>query len=140
MKLGETAKTDLGRRDAFHAPAVLVKFDPNFGQVKPGDSVRFTDASFTEVAKVDGASIAEGWKRHAVADPFVEHIGPDDYFWVLLVPGMVQNLTHNFDLNQSIQIEREDDGCSGCYGSPSYDYEAELEQQRCAECYESGDR
>lgn len=140
MKLGETAKTDLGRRDAFHAPAVLVKNDPNFGQVNPGDSVRFTDATFTQVAKVFPQHTSASMQRHAIVDPFVEHIGPDDYFWVLLVPGMVQNLTHNFDLNQSIQIEKEDDGCSGCYGSPVYDYAEELERQRCAECYESGDR
>lgn len=84
-----TDESLLGRRDAFHAPCVLVKCA---GRVIPGDQVTF--ASATEVV------VAAKGPIQGVADPFylARFIAPGELFWVFLMPELVSNLRHHFDI------------------------------------------
>jgi len=82
----------LGKRDAFHVPGVLATC---ITKLAPGDSVRFVNDKMQVVEKVPAK---EKKKRHGISDPFVPAIKPGDLFWVLLEPGMVVNLVHQFDL------------------------------------------
>lgn len=99
MKLGEVVKDGrAGMRDAFHVPAVLVTCSQD---LRPGDPVRFSDASGKSVVRV--ASWSDSYLIHAVVDPFRlganRTIRAGELFWALLLPGLAGNLTHNFDLN-----------------------------------------
>ena len=88
MKIGQIEATGYpGRRDAFHVASVLVRSDELIG---PKDNVRFTDQSFQKVVP---SGVED---RHAIADPFVKEIKIGDLFWVMLIPGSVEDLTHLF--------------------------------------------
>jgi hypothetical protein len=95
----------VGRRDAFHVPAILVRSN-DF--VTPGEGLRFVDDALTEVVTAGYGT------RQAVADPFVSEINQDS-FWALLMPDTVQNLTHNFEVNIEIDPYLGGDGeCRTC--------------------------
>jgi len=89
-KISETT-TDrdlLGRRDAFHVPGVLVVCE---SPIEPGSHVRFINTSFRVVEVTDKSDC------DAIVDPFLRSVVPArTLFWVFLIPGMVQNLTHTF--------------------------------------------
>ena len=126
MKIGHKGEAEekVGQRDAFHVPAVLVKW-VGPGLPLPGGDVRFVDNSFTQVMG------CEEEDRNAVIDPFVPaiEIQGDVSFWVLLIPEATSNLTHNFNINlpnvpQKVdededededEYEDEYDGCRGCW-------------------------
>lgn len=93
MRLGQTEPPEAipGRKDAFHVPAVLAASDD---ALRPGDSVRFTDATLTKV-ELCGEPI-----RHGVVDPFAGKIAPGRRVWVLLNPDLiVGTLTHQFEVS-----------------------------------------
>ena len=123
-KIGELyhEQEELGRRDAFHVPAILVT---SATTVLPGSWVRFT--STKEVRP----SVRE--KSHGMADPFVGgRIAVGVGFWVLLNPSIVMDLTHSFVVDglDEGQYEAEaDDSCAGCYG------DEEEAEDGCAGCY-----
>jgi hypothetical protein len=76
----------IGRRDAFHAPCILVTANED---VEPGDNVKFEDES-----TVVTCSKAE---RQGVADPLIDDtIIESQPFWVMLMPNSTANLTHQF--------------------------------------------
>jgi len=118
--IGETTPDgELGFRDAAHVPVVLVSSSQ---KMKPGDSVRFVDQRLTEVEK------SKADVRHAIVDPFLKSIKQGDKFFVLLNPGLVVKLIHQFDvvvdappapLPYPVPVPEEDDdynsGCRGCY-------------------------
>jgi hypothetical protein len=109
----------LGRRDAFHVPAVLVTCDI---YIEPGESVVFENSLYKKVRR---AVFNE--TRHGLVDPFISMPAPGKLFWVLLVPGAVENLVHQFEINTdapaspaeavSDSTEDDDDGsaCGSCY-------------------------
>jgi hypothetical protein len=125
-KLPPEDTNQIGRRDAFHAPCVLVTANED---VEPGDNVKFEDES-----TVVTCSKAE---RHGIVDPLIEEtIIESQPFWVMLNPDSTANLTHNFKVRgidndfeeetpptnvSAEEIERlegyDDDGgeCRGCY-------------------------
>ena len=122
MRLGESYIRDntyLGRRDAFHCPAVLVS---SGDVIKPGQRVKFSPDSKTMVIA------AKEWAWQGVADPFsTESEFPAGHmFWMLLAPGMVIDLTHHFNISgvdaaasvpqdwPSDFASEDDDGCRGC--------------------------
>ena len=86
---GETNEK-VGKRDAFHVPAILVNTEHN---INPGSDVKFVDDALTVVEPCCKA------ERQAIADPWIDQIGPDDSFWVFLLPNTVANLTHSFDIS-----------------------------------------
>lgn len=95
MKLDEPVTNgEVGRKDAFHVAAVLVTCDH---RISPGQSIRFTDTSFTKVTS-DGVTIET---RHGIVNPFQVicfTINVGEKFWVLLNPGTVEDLTHSFKI------------------------------------------
>ena len=105
--LGQTHKTDLGKRDAFHCPAVLAKGDGLY----PCANVRFTDDSYT-VAELSPAAT-----RHGIVDPFCSHpLPPGEFVWVLLNPGTASGLIHHFTLTTDAKklpppVEDEGESC-----------------------------
>lgn len=117
-KVGKTtdARELAGRRDVFHVPGVLVY---SHTAVLPGDPVRFTDD------KMDCVYHCDVDDKHAVVDPFLNSGGanPVELFWVFLIPDLVTNLTHHFDLDPSLTANIQDmteddddsDDCVGCY-------------------------
>lgn len=122
MKLGQieiVGEAQLGRRDAFHVAAVLVKSEFTLGS---GVSVRFEDDSFTKVVPILSASTT----RHAIVDPLLETaVEAGELFWVLLMPDLAHSLHHQFELRISdvpeaeapLPAEQDDDGewnCQGC--------------------------
>lgn len=135
MKLGELGTNEhLGRRDAFHAPAILAQAAPNCW-IEPGQRVWFVDENMTLVD-----DMGEG-PAHGVIDPFLSReqvreanpFSDTEYkqrpFWVLLLPGTTSNLTHHFDISlpklgdedkdrleaELAQHQKEDPGCAECY-------------------------
>ena len=121
MKIGQPENGELGKRDAFHVPAVLVRW-VGAGIPLPGAPVKFIDDTFKEVKAGDEDD------RHAIIDPFVRAIDIQGNinFWVLLVPDVTAELSHNFKININdvphVEIEQEqeddydyDDGCKGCW-------------------------
>jgi len=93
MKLGEDAiNYASGTKDAVHVPVVVAYV--NGSPLKPGDSVRFTDNGFCEVI----ASNVED--RHGIVDPFApeSEYGDNDLVFVLVKPGLTQNLRHEYDI------------------------------------------
>lgn len=107
VKIGETTTDNqyLGRRDAFHVAAVLVRC---YATVRPGDYVKFLGASVTPADKYDA---------QAIVDPFVGREIDDsrELFWVFPLPELVSNLTHKFDLEGvSNNEDNEDDGDNWC--------------------------
>lgn len=112
-----TDSSILGRRDAFHVTAVLVK---STQAIEPGASIRFAYREDSTVVILCAKS-----ERHAVADPFVkELIQPYQLFWAFLEPSIVSNLVHSFDIEgfplQKAETDDtdefdHDDGCAGCY-------------------------
>lgn len=120
LELGQTADDGYmdGFRDAFHSPCVRVYCrEP----LLPGALVTFEDTCFDSVMPYNGNG-----KYDAVVDPFINGgIDPFKRFWVMLRPGTVENLTHNFKLasededdwkrQNNIAVE-DDDGCThmGC--------------------------
>lgn len=96
MKIGQIEVSGVsGRRDAFHVPAILVRSDEN---LRPGENIRFTDDTYTAV-RSSGQS-----DRHAVADPFVKEIPKGCAFWALLMPDLVSNLVHHFNLTTDVPV------------------------------------
>jgi hypothetical protein len=85
-----------GRRDAFHVSAVLVKAQPHTTSLRPGDSVRFVDTFYHTV------HLSQRNDRHGIVDPFLKEIKPDELFWVLLEPGLVGDLVHQFNLTTDL--------------------------------------
>ena len=82
-----TDQSALGRRDAFHVPAVVVKSDRVVSQGYP---VKFTGPSqvIPVVAKEEG---------NGFVDPWIEgYINPGELFWVFVDPKLVGDLTHHF--------------------------------------------
>lgn len=132
MKIGQPEAVEgnqQGKRDAFHVPAVLVRWaGPGLSNVPipiPGGNVKFVDDRFLEVVNCSED------ERHAIIDPFVNAaaIQGNVIFWVLLIPETTAELSHNFKINVpnvahfEVQEEEEededeydyDDGCKGCW-------------------------
>lgn len=89
LSLGKivTDKTQLGRRDAFHAPCVLVSSNCH---IRPGEPLCFYGSVVVP---------ADGGEKHGIADPFVKSlILPNQLFWMLLDPAFVGELTHYFTI------------------------------------------
>lgn len=118
MKIGQiVTEGQAGRRDSFHVPSVLVTCDC---VVEGGQSVRFVDDTYSLVRPVK-----HGEDRHGIVDPFIgdSHgdAEPGQLFWVLLVPSLVTQLVHHFDLNivdvpKVVDDGGDDDGtCAGCW-------------------------
>ena len=97
--------TSLGRKDAFHAASVLVTWakpyvagsgvesgDRLCGATRPGANVRFTNDEQTEVEPCEYS------ERQAIADPFLEYIEHGVAFWVFVIPELIADLTHNFEI------------------------------------------
>ncbi len=116
MSIGTTQTHDLGKRDAFHVPCVLVKtHDTN---LTPGMKVSFANKELTDVKEAALDQFADG-----IVDPFLESVPfyGNAYFWIFLLPGRVAGLRHHFDvtgvdvdhLEPEADLER--DGCRGCY-------------------------
>jgi len=134
MKIGQLSATGVpGTRDAMHVPVCLVKTREL--NLQPGDNVRFVGDNFTSVRKCGKDN------RHGIVDPFVEkQIKPGDLFWIFLVPEIVGNLVHHFDIepqavDQADLVEADlDDGCAGCYESQEVE-EEEYDDDGCAGCY-----
>jgi len=109
----------LGRQDAFHVPCIAVTCDE---MVYASEGVCFTDESLTTVRKCRDNS------HHAIVDPFLEDgAGYGDCFWVFLLPGVVNNLTHNFEVDLKLTTEQ-------------LELEQELQHQKdkdpnCTECW-----
>jgi hypothetical protein len=83
-----------GRRDAFHIPSVLVTWAAVkvAGSRMPGANVRFTNDEQTQVEPCEYS------ERQAVTDPFLETIGAGVAFWVFVIPELIGDLTHNFEI------------------------------------------
>jgi hypothetical protein len=113
----------LGRRDAFHVPAILaISLEP----MRPGQRVEFDltvpGGSLQVVVGVDDFKDARG-----IVDPFVPYrIKTGEMFWVWLIPGAARGLRHEFevDLNvlrmvvdESLRSDpaTDDDQCKDCY-------------------------
>ena len=92
MKLGQNDQeigVPLGTKDACHVPGVYVTSRHN---LMGSDFVRFT--SPTEVVQ------AAPNNYDGIVDPFrTNHIPPGNPVWVMLKPGVVQNLVHDFNVN-----------------------------------------
>jgi len=121
--------SDVGKRDAFHTPAMLVIAR---SAIMPGDKLTFDDLEKSLVRKTVSWALAKG-----IADPFLQGDDIPSYtpFWMLLKPGLVVDLTHHFLLDdeeenkaidanalkdkiaelQRLVDDQEDDGCAGCY-------------------------
>lgn len=123
MKIGETGSLNdlllVGKRDAFHSPCVLAKTEDLL--LWGGCKVKFVDKEKTLVV---AASILD---YEGVIDPFINGV-IDKAFWVMLRPGMVENLVHHFDIVDTKHIQLRDmteeeqdtmwddsDNCVGCY-------------------------
>lgn len=110
-KLGqlETDVSRIGSKDAFHVACVLVGSDD---ELKPGQGVMFTDTDFDFVRE-----LKEGESPHAIVDPFLSGVENYDWnydkaFWVILMPGTTDGVSHNFKIN----VEKFDAEwcCKGC--------------------------
>lgn len=89
--IGEFAKSsDLGKRDAVHAPIVCVTSKEN---LSAGENVRFVDQALTEVVKCGKMD------KHAVVDPFLTGNTKGKFFQVLLIPNITSNLQHHYEVN-----------------------------------------
>lgn len=118
----------LGRRDAFHVPGVLVQCNED---VFPGEAVRFADEDLSRVV------LAPRKQAHALVDPFIiGTIEAGKVFWVLPVPGVVTDLTHQFSAKVDLTPVEFDRDFSRRAGEPGYatdeDSESALE---CKGCY-----
>lgn len=101
-KVGEAfpvAKELQGRRDAFHFPGVLVTSSE---ELEPGQNVQFDDQNFLMVS-----AVYAGGSRHGFVDPTLQDTvgGDSTSFWVFLIPGMAEDLTHNFKINTLKALE-----------------------------------
>jgi hypothetical protein len=77
-----------GRKDAFHFPCVLVACDLI---VFPGDNVK--------LVAPDKVVLSSRANRSGIVDPFLsEAVTPKLFFWLLLDPGLVSDLTHSFEI------------------------------------------
>lgn len=86
----ELFEANLGYRDAFHVPCVLVS---SSYVLSSGQPVMFTK-NFKHV-------IPCAWSnRHAIVDPFVtrEQIS-NRAFWVMIIPDVVKDLSHHFNID-----------------------------------------
>ena len=115
-ELGHDPTVDLGRKDAFHVPAVLVQ---SVCGLQPGTPVWLVGR---------GCKLAEPCSildRHGIVDPFLRvPVEPGESFWMLCEPGLVKNLTHTFEIpesemsryqeNRSIDDFDDDDYCNWC--------------------------
>lgn len=93
IKVGQTGDAaNVGMRDAFHVPCVLVTSDmKTFG----GSPVKFLNDS--KVAPCETAS------SHGVVDPFLGQVLPGQAFWVFVKPALVDNLVHSFEVRGVIE-------------------------------------
>lgn len=99
MIVGETSynSADVGKRDAFHVPGVLVT---SKAAIKPGEHVRFIDGSASEVR----SCLRD--VRQGVADPFIKDTIPaGSTFWMFLEPSIVGNLCHFFEIEGVTTVE-----------------------------------
>ena len=128
VKLGEIlASNSEAKRDAIHVGVVPVRAG---GVLRPAQKVK---------VRADGlAHPALPTERFTgIVDPFLfDQVGMGDLFWLLMAPGEVNSLRHDWDHEdlrpeveapQQIQFveeltpnwdeldEDEDDGCRGCY-------------------------
>lgn len=81
-------KNQLGRKDAFHAPCVLVSSDQ---YIDRGDRLKFVGPN----------KVVRDWENpQGVADPFLSTIliVPGEVFWMFLLPDQVEDLTHQFSI------------------------------------------
>lgn len=81
--------SELGRRDASHSPMVAVYSGV---EVTPGAGVKFTATDCVLPCEKD--------ERQAIADPFIYGNVIPAYkgFWAFLVPSVVGEVTHSFDI------------------------------------------
>lgn len=94
MKIGEDAKGELGRKDAFHVAAILMNCKDS---LRAGDSVKILNATSVE--------LCDRGVRHGVCDPFASVIiPPNTLVWVYLEPKIVGDLTHKFEINLGVVI------------------------------------
>lgn len=99
LQMGGLIEDRLGRRDAIHAPVVVVTSDQSLA---PGEHVAFTDKQ-TVVWCGDN-------QFQGVVDPFLEQrTDPGDEFLVLIDPRLVGDLTHNFELLDRSGVFQPDD-------------------------------
>lgn len=100
-----------GIRDCFHVPCVMAVAGL---AVRRGQPVRFKDQYFDECLPCDDVG-----SSHGFADPFVanEVIEEGVRFWVLLKPGLVRNVRHGFEVNDTPYEGYDgeiDTSCRGC--------------------------
>lgn len=95
-KIGEVThdRSLLGRRDAFHSACILAVSE---NALFAGDPVHFIDEALTQV------EWCSRWSTpHGRVDPFAQtpegeaSFHPGTILWIMLYPGMVQDLHHNF--------------------------------------------
>ena len=104
-----------GRKDAFHVPGVLTQSRED---IVPGTFVRFRHRDVAEsVVACDLVDEVADRSPHGVVDPFAPGpIKAGEMFWVLLMPGLVQNLQHVFDITGLSDTSADEyDECKGCY-------------------------
>lgn len=118
IELGKTIAMfgDAPPRDAIH---VAVASATAGAALRPGQSVGVVD--------VNGRLIAQASLRHVgIVDPFLKReVRAGERFWVLLTPGTVKNLRHEWDHQDFVISKPEpapepdpedwnDDECRGC--------------------------
>lgn len=109
-RLGLLAVGELGKRDAFHTPGVIVTSRMT---VEAGERVRFTSHE-----QVGPCGI---YDAQAVVDPWIKgKVKPGDKFWVLVNPELVGQVVHQFEITgvpapEPVAKEDEYDECRNCY-------------------------
>lgn len=94
MKLGmQTLPENAGKQDAFHVPSVCVT---SYDGLRPCDWVKFIDDTFSKVIP------CEKTESHAVVDPWSGPVKAGTCVWVMLNPGLVEELTHKFKINAKV--------------------------------------
>lgn len=135
---GDIAQFDpahVGRKDAFHVPAILAQPVENIGK---GSHVQFTDHTMESIRCCDEVD------AHGIIDPFIlRGVTPADMVWVFVNPNILKDgsLTHSFELAFTpppiVATLAEDtyDECAGCYGIDDDDDDDEDPYDSCRGCY-----
>lgn len=109
-KLGSTSDM-LGQKDAFHAPCIMVQ---SLDRLEPGQYIKFLE-------KLNQVTICNRSHANGIVDPFLQFIVESNTkFWMLLNPGTVSNLTHNFLISKNIQASADSFEGECCEPEPTY--------------------
>ncbi len=110
-KLGKINAADFEERDAIHVPIAAVEAGE---LLRPGQWVKFSEERYRDLTVY--AATAE--TAIGVVDPFLPRPAKkEEVFFILVKPGVVDNLHHSWDANEfPDQGERDAaDSCRGCY-------------------------